>query len=273
MSLIITATDFSDVANHALHYACQMASVYNASVSVVHAYNIPVTFTENPMPMMPIEESRQIAEDHMEELVTMLRNTHSGVDIQSVVSFGDITECLADHAKDKQPWLIVVGNSLSEDDGFWLGGSLLSILRESEYPIVAVPQGTEFKPIEKICLACDYKNILEHFPASDVLKLVSKTNAALYVLNVDHNNKDFGTDTPIETSVLNRLISEANPQYHFIDYVDKEAGIQQFADDNSIDWLVVIPHKHSFFEGLFHKSSTKALARIAHVPVMALHEK
>lgn len=273
MSLIITATDFSEIANHALHYACQMAGAYNASVSVVHSYNIPVTFTENPMPMMPIEESKQIAEEHMEELITNLRNTYRGIDIQSQVSFGDITECLTDHAREKQPWLIVVGNSMSEEDGFWLGGSLLSILRESEYPVVAIPQDISFKPINKICLACDYKNVQEHFPAADVLKLVAKTNASLYVLNVDHNNKEFGTETPIETSVLNELIKTADPQYHFIDNADKETGIQHFADENGIDWLVVIPHKHSFFEGLFHKSSTKALARMAHIPIMALHEK
>lgn len=273
MSLIITATDFSEVANHALHYACRMAQEYNASIAVVHSYTIPVTFTENPMPVMPIEESREIAENHMTELVRNLSAIYPGIPIQSHISFGDIIEALADYAKQHQPWLIVVGNSLSDDDGFWFGGSLLSILRNSEHPVMAVPPGIDFIPPKKICFACDYKNIREQLPAADLLKLVNNTKAALYVLNVDHDNREFATNTPEEATALNDLIGEADPQYHYIDNADKTVGIQHFVEENNIDLLVMIPHRHSFFEGLFHKSNTKALAKGAHIPVIALHEK
>jgi len=72
---------------------------------------------------------------------------------------------------------------------------------------------------------------------------------------------------------LNDLIHAANPEYHNIDNEDVEAGIQSFIKDSDVDWLVVVPHKHSFFESLFHKSHTKALVKQAHIPILALHKK
>jgi hypothetical protein len=39
-----------------------------------------------------------------------------------------------------------------------------------------------------------------------------------------------------------------------------------------MDWLVVIPHRHSFFEGLFHKGHVKAMVRMSKVPIVALHD-
>jgi nucleotide-binding universal stress UspA family protein len=51
-----------------------------------------------------------------------------------------------------------------------------------------------------------------------------------------------------------------------------EEAIEDFIEKNEIDWLVMIPRKHSFFEGLFHKSHSKAIARRVRIPLVALHE-
>jgi len=272
MSLIITATDFSTIANDAVHYACQLAHAYKATVTVVHAYNIPVTFNENPMPVMPIEESRAIAQKSLDEMVTSLSKTYPGLQINSHLTFGDITEGIIDFAKNNKPWMAVVGNSLSEDDTYWFGGNLLQLMRDTPFPVLAIPHGIEFKTPHKICLACDYKKVIGHLPAQNLVNLVAITGASLQVLNIDHDNRSFGTDTPLESTELHKMIGEANPTYNYIDSEDIDEGIQNFIEQNNIDWLVVTPHKHGFIEGLFHKSRTKSIARHTHIPILALHE-
>jgi nucleotide-binding universal stress UspA family protein len=273
MPVIIAATDFSDIGNNAVHYACNMAMAYNASVTIVHSYLIPVSFTDNPMPVMPIEEGQRIATESMNELAEKLGQTYPQLSINSHITFGDITDSLQEYTENTNPWMIVVGNSTNENDTLWLGSNLINELRNLPYSVMAISPGTTFKPANKICLACDFKNIAHHLPADTLIDIVQNTKAALHVLNVDHDNKDFGTEAPLQSTALHELLIPADPHYHYIDNADIEEGIKNFIEENNIDWLVVTPHKHPFFEGLFHKSHTKAIVKRIHVPIIALHEK
>lgn len=273
MPPIIAATDFSPVATNAVHYACRLAKEYNTPVHIVHSFIIPVTFSEAPMPMMTIEEGRQIAEDSMQELQQQLSATYPGQDIQTFVTYGDVTDCLQEYAEKMNPLMIVVGNSSDEGTSFWLGSNLISELKELPYTVMAVPTNAVYQPAKKICLACDFRQVSDTFPAHDIIQLVQHTNAELHVLNVDHNNREFGTETPLNTERIHEYLHSVNPQYHFIDSSDIEAGINSFIGLNNMDWLVVIPHKHSFVEALFRKSHTKAIVRMSHIPLVALHER
>lgn len=273
MSVIIAATDFSPTANSAVDYACGMAKAYNASLHIVHSFVIPVTFGDTPMPLMPVDDGREIAEESMAELVGQLRNAYPGVNIEPVITYGDITDSLEDYAEKVAPTLIVVGNSSTEDTQFWLGSNLISELRDLPYIVMAIPPGTAFTPVQNICLACDFKQVGKTFPAADIVALVQQTKAQLHVLNVDHDNKHFGTDMPLNAELIHEYLKAADPQYHYIDSKDLGEGISNFVTEKGMDWLLVIPHKHSFLDSLFKKSHTSAIVKMSHVPLLALHER
>lgn len=273
MPIIIAATDFSPTANSAVDYACQMAQAYGASLHIVHSFVIPVTFGDTPMPLMPVDDGREIAEESMGELVGQLRASYPGVDIEQVITYGDITDSLEDYSEKQKPWLIVVGNSSTGDTQFWLGSNLISELRDLPYTVLAVPPGTSFSPVRNLCLACDFKQVGKTFPAAEIVSLAQQTKAQLHVLNVDHDNKHFGTETPLNAELIHDYLKAVAPQYHYIDSKDIEEGISNFVTEKGMDWLVVIPHKHSFFESLFKKSHTSAIVKMSHVPLLALHER
>ncbi len=273
MSVIITATDFSDIAQNAVHYACAMAQDTSADVVIMHSYVIPVAFNDNPMPVMPIEEGKSIAEDQLNKLLEELRAKYSGLNISGFISYGDVTDSLKEYVEEEHPWLVIIGNSSSEDDNFWLGSNLLNALKQIQCPVIAVPKEVRYKSISKICYACDYKNVAEKLPAERLKLIVNKTNSSLHVLNVDHNDKNFDGDTPYESEQLHELLKEVNPEYHFIDSDSIDDGIISFVKENSMDALVIIPHKHTFFEKIFQKSNTNNIVRKSEVPIIALHDK
>lgn len=273
MRPIITATDFSDVATAAVHYACELAKQHSLPVSVVHSYTIPVTFHENPMPAISLEEGRNIAQSQMDKLISILTALYQGVNITGSVVYGDITDNLKDIAEEQNAWMVVVGNSSTDDSGFWLGSNLLSTLRHVPCPVLAVPMGYSYRAVERIGFACDFNNIAEQLPTVELTDIVAKTDAQLHVINVDHENKNFDPDSTYEQTVLDESIKQLRPEYHYLDSEDVDEALQQFVTANNIDWLIVIPHKHSFFESLFHKSQTKAIVKHAHVPLLALHDK
>lgn len=273
MATIIIATDFTDVATNAVEYGCNMAQDLKMSVLLLHSYIIPVSFQETPMPVISLEESKRTAEEQMKNLKDEVSKKYPDISIVGHTTYGDITDSLKETIAEYNAWMVVVGNSSAGDNSFWLGSNLLSTLRNLKCPVVAVPETYNYKSIIKIAFACDFKHVSENLPADDLVNIVLKTKAELHVLNVDHENISFHADTPYEYEKLNNSILEAKPVYHNVDNEEVEDGIQSFIKANDIDWLVVLPHKHSFFESLFHKSQTKAIVRHAEIPIVALHEK
>lgn len=273
MATIIAATDYTDVATNAVHYSCDMASALNSQVVVLHAYTIPVAFHENPMPVISLEESKSIAESQMTVLTDDLAEKYPGLTITGRVIYGDVTDNLKEYISKYNAWMVVVGNSSAEDTGFWLGSNLLSTLRHLQCPVLAVPSNYHYRKVKKIAFACDMNNISKHLPADKLSALVSRLDSELHVLNVDNKDRHFSTEKPAAYAQLEEMLHSANPSFHHIEHEDVDKGIQQYLETSDMDWLVVVPHKHNFFESLFHKSHTKVIVRHANIPLLALHEK
>ena len=92
------------------------------------------------------------------------------------------------------------------------------------------------------------------------------------MLSVDHNWTKADHESSVKSREIHRLLSELNPRYHFIDNPDTDTAMKNFAATSNMDWLAIIPHKHSFFERLFHKSHTVEMIHNSRIPLIALHE-
>lgn len=273
MSYIIVATDFSEVSENAIHYAIQLAGKYNLPVTILHSFIIPVTFGDSPMPVMGMDEAIKMAEERMGLIMQTFSERYPNAKISSKIMFGDMIDSIEEYTQNGRPELIVVGNSGTDDAPLWLGSNALDALRKLTFPVMAVPLDANYKEPIKVCLACDYKNITDHFQATNLIKLIELTGASLHILNVDFQHVNYTAETTLESSKLHMMLRSVNPVYHYIEKDNTEVGIQEFIASNNIDWLIVIPHKHTLFESIFHKSHTKAIMKQMHIPLIAIHEK
>jgi nucleotide-binding universal stress UspA family protein len=272
MSLIITATDFSQVGNNAVRYACHMAESQGAKVIVMHTFIFPVMFSDIPLPTSLVNEAQDDAEQHMKSLVADLKNEFPTLHIHGKVDYGDIINTLDNFTKSNiHPWLIVIGNSAVGEKAAWPDNTIIDALKTLKYPVLAVPPETSFQPIKKICFAFDNKHKGNEKAISQLTMITKCLGAELHVLNAQPEVPVKEMEASIDDDVK-QVLSGTNPQYHIVYDADIDASIQNFIEQNNIDWLVLLPRKHSFFEGLFHKSHTKAIAHKSHVPIVALHE-
>ena len=272
MPLIIAATDFSDVAQNAVKYACKLAVAQNAQVLILHSYIIPVMFSDVPIPSTLATDAQNDAEKQMKNLVKDLTQTFPELKIKGRVVYGDTVGILDDYEKHTKPLLIVVGNSIAGDKTTWLDNTLREEFKKLKYPVLAVPPHMDYKPVQKICFAFDNKHAGNDIALEQLTNLTAALKAELHVLNTlpDVHSQDNNAD--IDRGAKKQL-SAANPHYHFLfDVQDIDGTIQDFVEKNKMDWLVMIPRKHSFFEGLFHKSHTKTVTQNSHIPIVALHE-
>src|ERR1039458_3926639 len=120
MPLIITATDFSEVAENAVNYACNLASTQSAHVVIVHSFIIPVMFSDIPMPGSLITDAQNDAEEQMKKLVNIMMLSFPGLAIDGKVIYGDTIDALSDYSEENnKPWMIIVGNSSFGEYSYW----------------------------------------------------------------------------------------------------------------------------------------------------------
>lgn len=273
MSLIITATDFSAVGNNAVKYACTLAETLNAQVIVLHSFIFPVMFSDIPLPASLVNEAQSDADKQMTQLINELEGDHRSITIKGKVDYGDILTTLDHYTKENiHPWLIVIGNSAAGEKTNWPDNTIVDALKTLKYPVLAVPPGAVYKPVKKMCFAFDNKHKSNDSALMQLMDIATKLGAELFVLNAQPKSATDNKTAEIDEHVKT-VLSPSAPEYHIVYDTDIDNSIQLFIEKNNVDWLVLLPRKHSFFEGLFHKSHTKSIAHHSHIPIVALHEK
>jgi len=91
------------------------------------------------------------------------------------------------------------------------------------------------------------------------------------VLNVNTDGRG-EEEKPEQSVLLETLLSDLRPKYHFLEHIDIEDAINEFAEKNNLDLVISIPKQHKLVEKIFRKSSTRQLVYESHVPVMCIHE-
>ena len=275
MKTIIVPTDFSPIATNAINFASDMATNINASLMLLHVYHVPVSMTDVPVVMVSAEELRKSSEAKLQEIKDALMHITSGkIKVYTDARLGDVSDEIEDVCKLIQPFAVIMGTrGTSGVERILFGSTTLTAIRHLKWPVIVVPPGKEYGTgIKKIGFACDFDKVVESTPIHFIKSMVKEFGAELHVLNVDYESKHFKPETPEESLMLHTLLEDLNPNYHFINHVDIEDGINEFVEENNIDLLITIPKKHKLLDSLFKHSSSKQLVTQSHVPVMCVHE-
>lgn len=273
MKTIIVPTDFSPVALNATNYAIDMALAINASIMLLHIYQIPVAVTDTPLILVSVDELKADAEKRLDLARQELERVTGGkVKIYTEARLGNVTDELQDIGLKTQPYAIIMGTTgHSAVERVIFGSNTLSVIKHITWPVICVPTGKAFgNGIKKIGLACDLREVAETVPAEGIKKFAAQFDAEFHVLNIHFDETPEVSSE--QSSLLQTALSELNPQFHFIQKKDIEDGVHEFAETNNLDLIITIPKKHKLLEGLFKKSSTKQLIYHSHIPVMTLHD-
>lgn len=278
MKTIIIATDFSPAALNATNYGMDMALAINARVLLLHVYQVPVSYNDNmdvPLPVIDVNQMEEINKEKIQTLKEQLQHvTSNKIQIDTEVRMGMLTEELEELTGQIKPFAIVMGNrGGGAVERFLVGSAALSAIRHLSTPIVIVPAGATFGGINKIGFACDLKKIEESAPVHYLKNWAETFNAEIDILNVDYNKDSFSPEIKSKTALLQSLLGDVKTGFFFINNEDVEKGISNFAENNNISLLVVVPRKHNLLERLFQKSHSTELVFHSHIPILSIHEE
>lgn len=277
MKTIIIATDFSPAALNATNYGVDMALAINASVLLLHVFQVPVSYNNNmdvPLPIIDVNQLEEINKEKMQTLKEELQHvTSNKIQIDTEARMGMLTEELEDIGEKVKPFAIVMGNKGGGAvERLLVGSAALSAIRNIKEPIVIVPSGATFNGIKKIGFACDFKKIEETTPVHYLKDWAKTFNAEVGILNVDYNKDSVSPEVKEKTTLLQSLLGDTKTNFFFINNEDVEKGINEFAENNNVDLLLVVPRKHNLLERLFQKSHSSDLVFHSHIPILSIHE-
>lgn len=269
--IILVATDFSPAALNAAIYAADMALAINASIRLLHIFQIPTLYFE--MPVIPNEYELGLeAGKAMTQLKQELINsTGDRISIEGEVIPGHFFEQLQESCNHINPWMVVIGSQgKSAAERLLFGSHATYAMQHLNRPLMTIPPQACFTNIKKIGLACDFENTNLSIPFNDLKLLVEIFNAELHILNTGKPGV-FDPAIVFQSGLMEEKIRPLKPQYHFIAGNDIDESILHFAEKNEIGLLVLLPKRHGLFERLTHKSHTNQMVLHSHVPVMAIH--
>lgn len=263
MKAIVVPIDFSPSSDNAMHYAAQLAQAVDASILLLHVYQIPVSMNDVPVMMVSVEELRNNADMGLERVKDLLQKSFPALEIKTESRLGDIVNEIEDVCAEIHPLAIVVGkHGASGVERFLFGSTTLSIIRHSTVPVISVPENVAQLSLHNIALAADdsplaaYKETIEHF--------VQMVKSKFFIVHVQQNKND--------KPDLKKIWPDMNPACETISDDDFVHGIESYITSQAIDLLIILPHKHSAMERLFFKTHTTDLIQKLKIPIMCIPE-
>jgi nucleotide-binding universal stress UspA family protein len=274
MKKLVVPVDFSATSQNAATFAGNLALFYGADIWLYHAYEMPVGIGEMAWPLYTAQELQAAADHELEMLKEAVQqNLRCKVTFHSKAEMVSFTDGLTDFCEEMKPDMIVLG--LSGKDALAkliVGSNTIKVIQHLQYPVLVVPPKAEFSPVVKIGFACDYKKIEETTPVELLKKVVKDFDAQLYILNVDHNDVNVDEEVLNESMAAKSLFRDISPVYDSIESESITEGLNKYADEKGLDWIVVIPKKHTLLQKIFSRSHSKDLLYHTHLPILCLHQ-
>jgi nucleotide-binding universal stress UspA family protein len=263
MKTIVVPTDFSVASENAMQYAGHLAMKVNASVYLVHVYELPVSMNEAPTIIISAEELKKAADAGLDRACQLLKQYFPSLDIQTESRLGGVADELKDLNQKLNPLAIVTGkHSNSVVDRLLTGSTILSIIRHLKVPVISVPQSSTQHEIKTVVFAIEAK------PSENTLKriknFIETVQAQLHVIHISQKDEtDFD---------LKNIAPDLNYTGHVIHNSEFIPGIQAYINIHKADLLMVIPHHHTLLERLFFKTHTKEVVEQITIPVVSMPE-
>lgn len=275
MKPIIVPTDFSPVSLNAVNYAADLACAMNTNLVLLHICPLPVAYSEVPFAADSLTGLINEAEEKILKLRgDIINRINDRIAIVTEVKMGNVFEGIEEYSLTIAPYAIIMGTQgTGAMEKLFFGSNSIAAMKNLSWPLIVVPPEAKFKNIRKIGIACDLKKVVETAPVEQIKVLMSAFQAELHVIHVNRESeKAYSAEKVEESGLLQEMLEDLHPVYHFLNYVNIDEGLNEFSQKNDIDLLIIIPKKHNLIDKIFHKSHSKHMIMHTHVPVMSVHE-
>lgn len=272
MKKILVLTDFSHNAYHAARYAISLAPRFGASNIIIYNSfaHIEVGADGYLNAGANYEVYLKQSEFYLANLKELLTpQIPRGLTVKYESDQRPLMMAVEEICADSQIDMIVVGSKAQSFTGNLLfGSSVTSLIKNATVPILVVPLNTKYENLETAIFATDLKET-ERENLNLIHSTISPLKLKLHIVNVntrEHEHAD--TASIFQQNVLHDLMDDLNPEFHYISDKNVQKGLENFANINPADLIILVHRHHGFFYRLVNNSTANKLALSLQLPVL-----
>jgi nucleotide-binding universal stress UspA family protein len=273
MKKLLVPTDFSETARNAAIWAARMAeTIPGAELVLFHVYGkMEVGSDGSPLASDPEAEKAlsMLALGSLQTELGTISSVRVSLEAQNGTLLTEIGRAVEKHGIDA----VVMGiTGASRLDQVMIGSNTLRLVDLNICPVFIIPPDAEFRRMDNIVFASDFKDVAATTPAAAIRKVLDLERSTLHVVNVDVEHfVEITEEYQTEKKAFQELFKGYKVEYYFIRLYDFTEAINLYAEDRKAGLIITVPKKHDFLSSLFKTSHTQKLAYHSHIPILALH--
>ncbi len=177
MKKILLPVDFSEQTENACNYALQMAKKFNAEIRLFHSYFDQVIISDGSFPtgvdtdtmlneqlLRDIEKrsKNDILELQSKMLDEVKKEGLRNVKVVYTIVGGEPESEIIEISQSYKPDIIIMGTRGKTALGVLLGSVSKKIMNNAHVPVLAIPQGYQFKELVEVMYMTDFKSDDKH---------------------------------------------------------------------------------------------------------------
>lgn len=267
---ITVAVDFSTPALNAYRYAQGLAETLNATLTVV---TVKEVFKNTSV---SIQDDEALNSD-IKELITEKDLATDTLMVKSEVNTkilkGDPVDVLTELSSEADTDLIVMGTTGSKDLLTKVIGSVSQkVANKAHCPVILVPRGAKWAPIEQIMYASNYDSISPRV-IHEIADFAIKIKADVHFVNVKNYDPVFEIKQN-EVSWINLFDSVDSDLYFETETIygnNTVDELKKYCEEKSINMMAFVSKHRNFWENIIHQSVTENMVLSTTIPIMVIH--
>lgn len=282
MKTILVPIDYSKNARNALAYGLEIARIADARLILFHAFypimTPPASLNVTDV-IAALEEGKarsleEYGQANLNEIGSENGNlqAYKNMHLQAVARMGGSYEMILQAIDKYKADLVVMGmqggGALSQA---LLGSNTISVMQESQVPILAVPENMPFRHFRNVVFAANLKKIPANADLQPLRNFLNVFEPRLQVLHLYRNHLQCASfDAEFAQELLAGKLPGIDLDFTFMVQEEVAAGIQEFIQEQQAELLVLVPQRHNFLERLLDRSVTGKITAHPQVPLLAL---
>jgi len=262
---ILVPTDFSLRSETAYRYALELAVLNNDKIVLLNIVRPPYEF---PSRLDSIIDDRvKKAKSELDSTVGDLKSVEQfkNLHIETIVKRGKIVPSILNTVEEMNPGLVVMG--IGSDDGFkklMFGSVTNSILLDSDVPVLAIPENSDYKPTASLVFTTDLRERdVKIIP--EMRMLAAELDAEFHTVHVitDNEREEASSfEKKLKRNITDKIILETTEAESFFE------GITMYLKSRKNAMVVMPRYKKTFLEWMLLKSKAREIALYGKTPLL-----
>lgn len=260
MKKILVPTDFSENAYNALKYGVNLFAEEECVFYLLHTYT-PALYNAEFMiySNMSLDEIYRVnVNKSLSQVISRIQKEFPEMKhtFKRLACFNLLQDELKNQVKKKGIDLIIMGTQGGTGAAQILFGThTIHAIKGANCPVLAIPAHTEFYPPSNLLFATDFEPDVTEDHLKIIKDIAAPQRSKIHIL---HIMKDSPLDSEQEKNKkkLSDYFEGSSHEFHMMQSESVTEGILNFQKEKYMDVLVMVRHKHSFFQNLFLRPVT-----------------